>query len=706
MNTVKFTPEEINALLDQLNTHPGSRLQYIGARYVPIFGRKGEASIEWDNTGTYEPLTIVLYQGNSYTSRQYVPVGIDINNTEFWANTGNYNAQIEAYRKDVLNAVSEIANLKTELTSLNRDFGNLQENVNSELTTIDRELSDVKSNVTKNTNSISDINSNISNIVADRKSNYVTYKDFGAVLDGVTDDSTAIKAAHTYANENGCNVVQMGGKLKGNFSVDVKTNCYLDLELLIDQTSPAKVYNIMPDEAQELTYTGTVSANATEAYIQQLYGMSARVVCENGTWKVGTRTDGSIIYNTITQAWDNEGTIISTPINVTNTGTFAFKNVHSIYERIVEFSGLKINMNMGGISGSNVVVNTSRNNSVIKNITCNVVNIPPATANTYGHGIVEVSDCINVTVDNVIAQNNSATATTNWAYVLSCLRTFNLTVSNCVFSGGWGNVGNNFNDNTTFINCVTNRIDNHYGCFGMFSIENCKLTGLAQVRFGYGNATVNIKNCDFQVSEESFVIIASRDEFTDTKTVFSGVLNVDSCTFDDYTTRNNVNNLVIQLHPSGNTAFGNIESTANITNINYSGKRCLVWSNNSAIKMYIIDNFTGNLNIFGRANVKCSNSNLTAITYNSVPASNRVYFNGCYISSNTTTSTCPTKLYSCLLNSFDGGITELAIIGCYINGNSTVTGSTVYSVGSIWAAPVSAPSGIHAKGNIGIADQN
>lgn len=70
--------------------------EYIGARYVPIF-----ADEPWSNTVEYEPLTIVLHDGNSYTSRQYVPVGIDIANEDFWAETGNYNAQIEAYRKEV-----------------------------------------------------------------------------------------------------------------------------------------------------------------------------------------------------------------------------------------------------------------------------------------------------------------------------------------------------------------------------------------------------------------------------------------------------------------------------------------------------------------------------------------------------------------------------------------------------------------------------
>lgn len=76
--------------------------EYTGSRYVPIFGRRGETSVEWDNSAPYEPLTVVTYQGNSYISRQYVPTGIAITNTDYWVESGNYNAQVEAYREEVL----------------------------------------------------------------------------------------------------------------------------------------------------------------------------------------------------------------------------------------------------------------------------------------------------------------------------------------------------------------------------------------------------------------------------------------------------------------------------------------------------------------------------------------------------------------------------------------------------------------------------
>lgn len=106
-----LTPEEISQILEKFFQTVGTR-QYIGARYVPIFGRKGEDSIQWDNTKPYEPLTIVLYQGDSYTSRQYVPVGVDITNELFWALTGNYNAQIEAYRQEVLGYSQRISDVE------------------------------------------------------------------------------------------------------------------------------------------------------------------------------------------------------------------------------------------------------------------------------------------------------------------------------------------------------------------------------------------------------------------------------------------------------------------------------------------------------------------------------------------------------------------------------------------------------------------
>ena len=117
MANTTFTPEQIAQILEEFFNTVGTR-QYIGPRIVPLFGRKGEDSIEWDNTGAYEPLTVVLYQGNSYTSRQYVPVGVEITNQAFWAITGNFNAQVEQYRRETAAAMAAAEAAQADIDTL------------------------------------------------------------------------------------------------------------------------------------------------------------------------------------------------------------------------------------------------------------------------------------------------------------------------------------------------------------------------------------------------------------------------------------------------------------------------------------------------------------------------------------------------------------------------------------------------------------
>lgn len=103
--------------------------QYIGARYVPLFADP----IEWDSTRTYEPLTIVYSGGNSYTSRQFVPAGIPIDNDSYWALTGNYNAQIEQYRTEVAQCNARIEKNSTDIAKNSTDIAKNAEGIAAEV---------------------------------------------------------------------------------------------------------------------------------------------------------------------------------------------------------------------------------------------------------------------------------------------------------------------------------------------------------------------------------------------------------------------------------------------------------------------------------------------------------------------------------------------------------------------------------------------
>lgn len=137
--------------------------QYIGARYVPLFADP----MQWDSTKTYEPLTIVYNGGNSYTSRQYVPAGIQIDDDAYWALTGNYNAQIEQYRAEVarydgrITAVEgDTAQLKTDTAQLKTDVSQLKTDTEQ----LDTELTGTKNDVAKNVSDIANINDTLAAI--------------------------------------------------------------------------------------------------------------------------------------------------------------------------------------------------------------------------------------------------------------------------------------------------------------------------------------------------------------------------------------------------------------------------------------------------------------------------------------------------------------------------------------------------------------
>lgn len=93
--------------------------RYVGARYVPV--QEGY----WDDTKAYEPLSVVMYQGDSYTSKKYVPVGINITNTEYWVMTGEFNQQMASINATLQTQGEVIRDLQADATRLQGEIDDL-----------------------------------------------------------------------------------------------------------------------------------------------------------------------------------------------------------------------------------------------------------------------------------------------------------------------------------------------------------------------------------------------------------------------------------------------------------------------------------------------------------------------------------------------------------------------------------------------------
>lgn len=92
--------------------------QYIGARYIPVFADP----VEWTDERTYEPLTMVQHLGETYMTKQAVPLGVQLPDTsqgeesnDYWVHMSNWNAQIETYRQEVLQYNGRISTLENDL---------------------------------------------------------------------------------------------------------------------------------------------------------------------------------------------------------------------------------------------------------------------------------------------------------------------------------------------------------------------------------------------------------------------------------------------------------------------------------------------------------------------------------------------------------------------------------------------------------------
>lgn len=134
--------------------------QYIGARYVPKFA----SPIEWAADTSYEALTIVTFNNASYTSKVQVPptVGNPAKNPQYWSLTGNYNAQVEQYRQEVVQTREELTSVKSDVDTSVEELNN---KITSSLTQSKTYTDDQITNLRRDVDgSISELQEEINNI--------------------------------------------------------------------------------------------------------------------------------------------------------------------------------------------------------------------------------------------------------------------------------------------------------------------------------------------------------------------------------------------------------------------------------------------------------------------------------------------------------------------------------------------------------------
>lgn len=227
---------------------------YKGRRYVPkIMGI-------WNINQAYESLSIVTWRGASYTSKTDVPIGVSIDDEQYWVLTGNYNAQIEIYRQDLKNHIKQVQCVMNDYEKSKVDiYGNKFDFLYERLYSIDERISDISS---KNIRSL------------------------GCVGDGITDNAKKFREIVDSLQDYDTLYIP-----EGIYRIDITDDYLIDLGMT---GKPSLAYCLI-DSKKNITITGsgTIYFNVKKA-TKKIFFMAIRN-CNNFSIQ-GTNFTGDTVF--------------------------------------------------------------------------------------------------------------------------------------------------------------------------------------------------------------------------------------------------------------------------------------------------------------------------------------------------------------------------------------------------------------------------
>ncbi len=358
----------------------------------------------------------------------------------------------------------------------------------------------------------------------------ITYKEFGAAGDGVTNDIDAIIAAHEFANESGLPVTGDPGATyyisTASAGAIIRTDTdWTGCTFIIDDSK-------VPLEAREVSIFTVESAQASVSIKQNLTSLKAGqkdlgitlksdsvVVLKDSKTKrfmrysetAGLNTkgtdqqevlivskDGKVAAETaVTWDWENFTSAVAYPID---EKTLTLKG--GTFRTIANTSPSNATYYKRGIL-------VKRSNVVIEGLVHTVEENPSVQQACYS-GILSIDSCANVTVKNCAFCGQRAYDITRGSYDITPTLTANLTFTDCTQvtnindTNKWGIMASNYCKNVTLLRCSFSRFDAHCGVQDL-TIRDCQLghQGISVVGFGkmvienttvYGSSFINLRS--------------------------------------------------------------------------------------------------------------------------------------------------------------------------------------------------------------------
>lgn len=351
---------------------------------------------------------------------------------------------------------------------------------------------------------------------------------YGAVGDGTTDDTSAIKNAILAANNAHKTLTFDFNKTYLCGEVDADIRCNINFNDSTIKVSPSSAY-VFKYSSSDVSKTISASSLTVKSITDSaLWGKSFTI---QSPLLLGTRdSTGEQFYQKINIVTDSYGNFINTYISKIVEGNYTCSNIRDIDTGITMRNG---NFSLPSNRSTATVVICYRDNVSFEQITID----GKINTSDWSGAVFSVHDCFGVKLKSIKGVNPVSSPASG--YIIGLYETSNTLVDSCIltdFTTSWGAIGTSQICNAKFVNTISNRFDIHYYLNGYYDCINCTFNTL---EFSGGVGSILLQSC---------TILTGINLRNDLPILLSGNLHVIDCHYYGN------NNYMINLSNSNSSA--------------------------------------------------------------------------------------------------------------------------------------------------------
>lgn len=335
--------------------------------------------------------------------------------------------------------------------------------------------------------------SSVATNVGDKLAQTVSVKDFGAVGDGLTDDTDAIRNAATAANTAGVPL----NVDRGVYFI----NSPADIELRVNLNAPGAVFKLGASMGATSVFIARgnpledITANVVlPEIVKNVTTVASLAAYRNGFIRIHsnvpnlTRTPGSAMLFKGECGYLTKGGVLVTPIrhDYTTGGTGVTKVEYRRDEtqQLVVFGGA---VDINGKVGARFLT-VERNDVKVKNWS---VFDSTESAKIETALLFRVFNNANFVMEDISGDAMNQAVSAAFSYLVEISYSFNCQFSRCFVHGGWGAFTANGVNGYHIHDSNFDRFDIHYDGYDM-TVDNC--TFYQSVQYGSGGGVLRVTN--------------------------------------------------------------------------------------------------------------------------------------------------------------------------------------------------------------------